>query len=408
MLVESVDLYAMNNTKNLSTALSLGLLAALGGAALAQGVDDPRVWMTELPTDAPFWGGLKFSGDGSTIAFVNDPPDTPEVYLHTGGEWRVIYRYAGVGVYFPSVTGLSEDGSVLVLSDGSISHVYQDGLFVQLPPVWDDGVGMDVSNGSTGASSVSGDGRIVGVTGRATGNHTTYSALIWNGDRQLSNLSNEGNDYIRNWVSGLSNDGGVVFGTYEQSEPHNDIGWTNVSYSWVHEDGVMMDIPNLDLGFDLLSSANAISGNGEAIVGWSYGRWANEPDDESTDSILSPKHAWIWTRETGTVEVADPARFEGIALRDITDDATTVLGTGTSFDGESEHQLLWYRTDNRFVVIDDLLLRLGISINADWYSFDQISSDGSKLMGVSVLDGQYSAFTVTIPIRNTPISAAKP
>jgi len=171
----------------------------------------------------------------------------------------------------------------------------------------------------------------------------------------------------------------------------------------VYEDGVMMDIPNLDLGFDLTSFVAAGSGNGEAIVGWSYGRWAFDPDDGDYTLNEGPGHAWIWTRATGTIEIADPNRFADVRTRDITDDAELVLGSAIGLD-EEHHQILWYRTENQFVIIDELLYRLGITIDADWYSFDQISSDGSKLMGLSQRDGKYSALIVTIPVRGRAIS----
>jgi WD40-like Beta Propeller Repeat len=394
----------MNISKNFTAALSLGLIATLGRVSLAEGSDDPRVRVVELPANSFDLGSMVFSGDGSTIAFVSDPFVSPEIFINTTDGWRLIYRYAGVGFDYPYVTGLSEDGSVLAFSDGNISLVYQDGLFVQLPQVWPDGPGIPVLSGRTFAAGVSGDGRVVGVNGRAGGNYNRHAVLIWDGDQQLINLRDEEDDFTQNWESGLSNDGGVVFGSYERYESLNDIEQTNVSHAWVHEDGVMMDIPNLDLGFDLTSFVAAGSGNGEAIVGWSYGRWAFDPDDGDYTLNEGPNHAWIWTRATGTVEIADPSRFADVRTRDITDDAELVLGSAIGLD-EEYHQFLWYRQDNQFVMIDELLYRLGITIDADWYSFDQISSDGSKLMGLSQRDGKYSALIVTIPVRGRAISA---
>ena len=101
----------------------------------------------------------------------------------------------------------------------------------------------------------------------------------------------------------------------------------------------------------------------------------------------------------GTVEIENTDRFETISVWDITDDASTVLGLGSTADGAESQHFLWYSDDNRFLMIEDIFSKLGIVIDADWYYFSQISGDGSKLMGVLNRDGQSSVVIVTIPVR---------
>ena len=76
-----------------------------------------------------------------------------------------------------------------------------------------------------------------------------------------------------------------------------------------------------------------------------------------------------------------------------------IRGCGYSSDA-GIRQFLWYSDDHGFVMIDDLFTKLGITIDADSYSFSHISSDGTKLLGVLNRDGQYSALIVTIPVRD--------
>ena len=157
--------------------------------------------------------------------------------------------------------------------------------------------------------------------------------------------------------------------------------------------------------YEVVMRAIAVSGNGQAVIGEAEGLWrrgfeGDEPiyDGPSYELTRSSQHAWVWTQETRTIEIADRTRFEDIGVRDITHDASAVLGSGYSEDAGVQ-LFLWYRDDNQFVMIDDLFTKLGIVINADWYSFYRISGDGSKLLGTFRLDGQFSAIIVTIPVR---------
>ncbi len=67
MLVEWVDACSMNRTSRHTIAFSLGLLATLGGASLAQNADDPRVRVIWPPEEAGAVANFFFSGDASVV-----------------------------------------------------------------------------------------------------------------------------------------------------------------------------------------------------------------------------------------------------------------------------------------------------------------------------------------------------
>ena len=127
------------------------------------------------------------------------------------------------------------------------------------------------------------------------------------------------------------------------------------------------------------------------VIGYGNGIWLNPdyvPGGDERYTIDGDVHSWIWTEMHGAAEIGDATRFSDVVVRDITDDANTVLGGATTRDGG-------------FVRIDELFTLLGITIEADSLGLTQISGDGIKLMGVMELDGQRSALIVTIPAPPT-------
>ena len=253
---------------------------------------------------------------------------------------------------------------------------------------------------------LSGDGQRVGVTGKPMDEN--YSdALLWDGESRFINLSWGLDQERRSYpMRGLSFDGTVaVFGAVYLAPLNNIRSFGSERDVWVWEDGELTMVPPIAADYEVVMRAAGISGDGQAVIGSVEGIWRPGFDDDdrvydgsSHHLIHSPQQAWIWTQETGTVEIADRARFEEVGVSDITHDASTVLGNGYSPDTGSR-QFLWYRDGNQFVMIDDLFAKLGIVIDADSYSFFQISGDGSKLLGVSRLGEERSAIIVTIPVR---------
>ena len=411
MLDESVDSWCMNNTKKLTTVFALGLMAALGSTALAEGNGDPRVQVVELLGDSGYpW--IEFSGQGETLSLRREIADGSggvgvELYAYHGQDWELIKRVFGQFFFNLIPFGISDDGTTIAETNFENVTLIEGRTTTEFSKYWND-TQSGVSDWSLQGEALSGDGQRVGVIGTPTEDY--YSdALLWDGESRFINLSwdlpQEKRSYL---VRGLSFDGAVAVFNANYLAPLNNIRSLSTERDvWVWEDGELTMVPPLWASYEVVMRAIEISGNGQAVIGSAEGIWYDGFGDQIpiTDEVMDyhtiqgPALAWIWTQETGTVEIADLDRFEDIAVWDITDDASTVLGSGYSSDA-GIRQFLWYSDDHGFVMIDDLFTKLGITIDADSYSFSHISSDGSKLLGVLNRDGQYSALIVTIPVRD--------
>jgi hypothetical protein len=393
----------MNRTKNLSAACSLGLIAALGSATLAEGADDPRVRVVELLGDSGY-PDIQFSDQGDTLVLTREASGGIELSVHRDQDWELVKRVIGGDVFALRTFGVSDDGTVIAETDFENVNLIEGLVTTVFPRSW-----YDSENGFTGwrlqGEVLSGDGLHVGVNGTPTDGFYT-DAFLWDGESRFIDISRNLIQERRTYrVRGLSFDGTVGVFSADYQAPLNNIRSIGTERDvWVWEDGELTMVPRISASYEVVMRATEISGNGQAVLGSAEGLWHHGFDDEriydgeSYDLIRSPWHSWVWTREGGTVEIEYPARFESIGVWDITDDATVVLGNGFSPDTGIQ-QFLWYRSENQFVMIDDLFTKLGITIDADWFTFTQISGDGSKLLGVLNRDRRYSALIVTIPVR---------
>jgi hypothetical protein len=394
----------MNISNMTAAAISLGLFISFAPAAVGQ---HPRVEVIELPQDLKLVGA-EFSSDGSTIAITGEWSFAWDIFIHRDSQWKLVSRSINEVAPGPIVFGLSDDGSSLVISDWSYTSIYQYGSTIFMPKSWNERGGVYGYGSTFYSGAISGDGSSVGYSPRPGDSDKNKPALVWRGERDaevvLADPEEDGVDYE---IVSLSFDGSVAAINAFYQGPHNNIRNLGTARdAWVIDQGEITMIPPVDTDYETLMSATEISGNGQAVIGSAYGVWRDGFGEDipfSTESRrdinYGPSLAWFWSRETGTVEIQNPDRFDSISVWDITDDASAVLGSGSSGDGEAFDQFLWYSADNQFLMIEDLFSSLGIVIDADSYYFSQISGDGSKLMGVLNRDGQSSVLIVTIPVR---------
>ncbi len=391
----------MNITSHISTALVLGSLMI--SPTIAGEGGDGRARLIELPGDPTQGGNLIFSGDGSLSLLLRIGDDW-EIYRHEDQAWTLIRREYGPVVpgMFPS--GVSKDGSKIVLNDGFHVEVIDGFTTFSMPHDWSYTQDADsahprpgyVVGAPVGQGRISGDGRVVTMLG-SDQSHDTYS-LVWNGGPDLINISDglPRNDDV--WYNeGIPDEDGSVIAFQSGS-------YTGSGRIWVWRDGERTEIPPLDPQSDGTHGLVAVSGNGEAVIGGdagpdrgglSYESLAPPPEvwDRPIDGAST---AWIWTERGGTVPIMDSSRFLATRVWDIDHDATVVLGEARERHSDQWRQFLWLR-DNRFILVDDLLYTLGISIKADWYWFGDLSDDGTKLMGSATVNGVQQGLIVTIP-----------
>ncbi len=117
---------------------------------------------------------------------------------------------------------------------------------------------------------------------------------------------------------------------------------------------------------------------------------------QSQGLVRGPELSWIWTQASGTQQITSP-QFSEMTVVSINHDASIVLGRGKLVDGTYD-SFLWFR-NGKALLLSELFHTLNITIDADFYAFNEISDDGTKLMGLASVNGEtYShAIIVTIP-----------
>ncbi len=402
----------MNISKGIAMAFSLGLIATLGSVALAGGVGDSRVELIGFPAESLGAGNLTFTDDGELWLLHQWPAQDSVIYRYQDGEWVLIRREILTPLPGIMPAGISSDGSVMVLTDAYRTEVVEGPAVSTLPRMWTYTV-LDGGHaheeyvfGSVSGGAISGNGQVVTLSGRESGRYKTDS-LVWMGSSELINISDGLPREEASYGAGLPSEDGsvIVFGT-----GLNDS--TGESRIWVWEDGERTEIPRLDPMGEDFHELRAISADGRAVFGTDGGPdrgglsyWAGplvDPDDWSAQPMQNAATAWVWTQQSGTVPIIDRDRFLETSAMDINADGSVMLGFARPMRTNHWKQFLWFGDwfgDNEFVMVDDLFYSLGISIEADWYGFNAISGDGSKLTGYASIEGRYYAIIVTIPVR---------
>jgi probable HAF family extracellular repeat protein len=174
---------------------------------------------------------------------------------------------------------------------------------------------------------------------------------------------------------GVSADGNTVVGASIISG-NVLFGGTYAAFAWTAQTGIT-DIYHLEI-IGSICRAYAANANGSVIVGSAdYG-------------VISPTQivAFIWTEETGTVEIGDlPGGASGSPrsyARGVSADGTIIAGQGESDSGNDAF---------RYTTADDVFLGLGDLAGGDFSSSGfGISADGSTIVGSSASASGVQAF----------------
>lgn len=386
-------------------AFSVGLMASVGGGALAEGGGDPRVERIEQPAESNDIGNFVFSDDGELRLFHVYEQTNSDIYRYNDGVWTLIRRELwGVA---PGTTpiDLSADGSVMLMTDFSDPEVIIGATTYTMPKQWsfeDDQGRLRYVWGHMQAGHVSSDGGAVTFKGISTGDlYPGSDSLVWFGGSDVISISNglPRGDGISNGAGIPNADGSVIAFTQDFTGGE--------SYVWVWENGSLMELPRLDPLSVESRELRGISADGQRVFGIDFGpargglfgSWdhLSEPYDGSLP-FQHPSTAWVWSQQEGIVPIFDEARFLETSVWDINDEGTMALIAARPIGSNDWERYLWYG-GNDFVLIDDLLGSLGIPDSINGYSFWQISGDGSKLMGATYVDGRIVAVTVEIPVR---------
>lgn len=261
-------------------------------------------------------------------------------------DFIVIKGLVTEGSPYSNVGGMSDDGTIVTgtsaVDGGGVSpYRWENGRAINLGSL----PGFSANGQGLG---ISGDGSVLVGSGRIPFEDTVINAAWqWTEDGDIIELGRPSSS-----ARDASFDGQVIIGL---SSTDN-----SSSFRWTAETGVEV-LPGLGLpGTGITTSAKAVSGNGEVIVGKSAG---------------IPFH---WSENTGTVSLGD---FNGEA-NDVTPTGTIIVGMG-SFNAANEPFLnqafRWTKEEGA--------VPLGLISGDSAFSMaSAISADGRIIVGSSAQD----------------------
>jgi len=279
-----------------------------GSVVVGTGTGGGFYWRWRTDPAPVFIGGndaVACSDDGSVIVgCIDDPILNREVAARwTQATGWVSLGYLQNALSCPSRSNaydVSHDGSVVVgLSwDGCNGRGF----------VWDDVIGMqelDVQiNGQNRATTVSGDGTIIGGFGQAANRSPVY----WD-PTTLAGFpvdASKGGE-----VYGFTTDGSLSVGELDQG------GTFNEAYIRDSGTGTITNIGALD-GDNFLGAGLDITDDGTVVAGF--------------DFIQLSRIGWVWTSDDGIISLSDRLAALGLTIPDVyacsavSDDGSTVVG----------------------------------------------------------------------------------
>jgi uncharacterized membrane protein len=333
----------------------------------------------------------------------------------------------GQAVFIPldadtQASGISGDGSIVV----GAYYPGGGGFY------WKADTGV-VPIGGNSVAGISADGStIVGRANDAMGNENA-AYWLWDGSwTLLGSFTPQSMPCGQSLSSGygVNGDGSVIVG----------LGWDGASpdhtrppscahahgFRWGAE-GRMADLGSIV--FTRASRANAVSADGQMVVGWSDQatgfrqgarwvdggwQWLEGPDGPVGEALAvngdgsiivgyscgsANQYAWRWTEETGVEcvqgTVADPYQTLMLAL---SDDGRVIGGAVAPEFGPNRNALLWF--DGEPVDLREYLLQQGVAAVEGWNlnSVLAVSSDGHTVAGWGVApDLHVHGFVVILP-----------
>lgn len=288
-------------------------------------------------------GGSVIVGNSTSTARP-DPFQDPEAAIFEGGSTRGLGSPVP-GRYFAESSDVSADGNVMIAFGFNFREPPPGSFFTIDSFVVDDqGFELIEAGGTrTSANAISADGSV--VVG-----HTNFRAFSFSNGQSmlLGSLSGPNGFSI---ASNVSSDGSTIVGGSDSADGEE---------AFVFQNGVMTALEDLE-GGQVRSWARAVSGDGSIIAG-------------------RGRSSGVGSSEFGTL---------------------------------GDEAVLWIRDDegnysiNRVV---DLLFGAGVDVSADGWStlleVEDISDDGTRLIGQGIKDGVQQGFIVTFDATEVPLPAS--
>lgn len=274
------------------------------------------VSLGDLPSglvDSTAWAA---SADGS-IVVGRGAAGTDRAFRWTTSAGMVALPDLPGGGTASRAEGVSADGNVIVGSCSGPSSL--------APTRWTSAGVEALGTGRGDAHDVSADGSVI-VGSRATG-AGWFEAFRWTASSGIVGLGALPGDRVESYGEDVSDDGSVIVGASNYGMPGN-----LQAYRWTTGGGMV------GLGFvggDVRSFAQAVSGDGLMVVGYSYGHLGGQP--------------FVWTEARGMRSLQAMLETDyGLNLAGwtlglpwaISADGTAIVGEGVSPAGQTETWLV--------------------------------------------------------------------
>jgi uncharacterized membrane protein len=353
---------------------SLLLSFALTSTVLAA----PAVFQDILPTK-PYVYPLSLSSDGSVlVGHLNAAGDSSAVLWTPSTGLQVLPKPAALSSYSRFYAyGVSADGRY------AAGYGYSPDIFPSVPVRWNNSArtaqALPIPSGDTFGHifALSDDGSIaVGNTGSSTGNQAVY----WDAAGNAHPMGFLGGGGIRAGVAqAVSGNGQAIVGCSSSSAGV-------AAFRWTAESGMV----NLGRFTGRDSWATTTSCTGDVIAGFC----ANGP--------AYPVRGWVWTDQAGMLPLGDlPGGTEHAHPHDMSADGRIIIGQSNSYLGDEA--FIWDKTHGlrnlKSVLVSDYHLNLdGWTLQDAW----SISADGNIIAGYGLTPaGEPHAWLVTLPEPTT-------
>ncbi|MBP7147211.1 MAG: hypothetical protein KBD01_06680 [Acidobacteria bacterium] len=386
-----------------STICLVGVLAVAGAlaapVALAETARFIPLDVTCGPVFFPVFCAVDMSGDGNTVLF-RDRISRNGVVEMIGGPaegWDVV--------------ALSDDGSTVVgniaVEDPVFGWVMQAGIWLggdTWRPLGALGGSEPCGTDWSSAYDVSGDGsRVVGLSYIGPAACVDAHGFAWDEQAGMVDLGSIVPErYSR--ANAISADGQVIVGWSDQTTG------SRAGAKWDHGAGPEWFLPEHSRVF--AGEATGVSSDGRFIVG---GEYSAPPATGNFGPWAEP---WLWSAETGVVPLGTVKGFRGSVIdgqhyaRDVSDDGSVVVGQDTLFLTGEQWAFIWTGQTGISALQDWVRARTDPATQAkicsikrgmlpcsgwNFWNTAAISNDGKTIVGTGANpDGMFQAFMIKI------------
>ena len=333
--------------------------------------------------------GLGISPDGSVVVGRSNILSGVEAFRWQNG---TMIGLGNLGGHLDNndARDASADGSVVVgVSDSYLTE------FLSVPEAfrWTAGSGMvglgDLPGGNiySLAEAVSADGSvIVGGSSSTLSAPSHFEAFRWEGGEMVGLGGLPGGSFFNSWATDVSSDGSVVVGS-----SYSASGAPQEAFRW--EDGEMIGLGTFP-GGTFASVGNGVSADGSVVVGRSHFVY------DSTDGSVIETQAFRW-EDGEMIGLGDLPGGNYYSEANATSaDGSVIVGRSQSMDFPPYSEAFIWDANNGMRSLRDVLIQnydLDLTNWTLWYAYG-ISDDGTTIAGTGFNpEGYTEAWIATLP-----------